>query len=354
MSTNIFAFILVLGILIFAHELGHFFVARLFGVGVEIFSLGFGPRLFGKKIGITDYRVSAIPLGGFVKMVGDEPDSEIDSDQIPFSFSHKHVLKRILIVAAGPFFNIILAVIIFFVFFQIYGMFVLKPVIGKVQEGRPAHTAGLEKGDLIVAIDDTPVEFWEDMAELITSSDGKKLKITIRRGESLRIVTITPELKIEKMFGVEIKRYLIGISSGEEGYIQKLNPFQSFFESINQTNKWIKRIIIGITRLITGNESPKALGGPILIAQMAGHHAKQGITSLAFYIAIISIHLAILNFLPIPVLDGGHLLFFFIEAAIGHPISIKAREIAQQAGMFLLLLLMIFVFYNDITRILFS
>jgi regulator of sigma E protease len=354
MGANIFAFVVVLGILIFAHELGHFIVARFFGVGVEIFSLGFGPRLFGKQIGITDYRVSAIPLGGFVKMVGEEPHSKIDSNQIPLSFSHKHVFKRICIVAAGPLFNLLLAVIIFFVFFQIYGMFVLRPVIGKVQEGKPAHTAGLEKGDRIVAIDDTPVDLWEDMAELIATSDGKKIKITIRRGESFHTVTLTPELKIENMFGVEIKRYLIGISSGEEGYVQKLNPFQSFSESINQTNKWIKRIIIGITRLITGDESPKALGGPILIAQMAGHHAKQGIISLAFYIAIISIHLGILNFLPIPVLDGGHLLFFFIEAATGRPISMKVREVAQQAGIFLLLLLMIFVFYNDITRILFS
>ena len=354
MSTNIFAFIIVLGVLIFFHELGHFLVARLFGVGVEKFSLGFGPRVFGKKIGITDYRVSAIPLGGYVKMVGEEPDTEIDPNDIPISFTHKHVFKRILIVAAGPFFNFLLAAVIFFVMFQIYGIFVLKPSVGSVLDGKPAQKAGLMKGDIIVAIDGTRVERWEEMAHLIALSDGRKIQVTVRRGSSEFGVSIVPELKIDKIFGVEIKSYIIGIGSGSDGFVKKLNPFQAFSESISETWKWTKRTVTGVARLIKGTESVKTIGGPILIAQIAGHYAKQGVVSLSYFIAMISITLAIINFLPIPVLDGGHLLFFFIEAVTGRPVSVKVREVAQQAGMFILLMLMIFVFYNDITRIFFN
>lgn len=354
MTTNLFAFIIVLGVLIFVHELGHFLVARFFGVGVEKFSLGFGPRVFGKKIGITDYRVSAIPLGGYVKMVGEEPDSTIDPKDIPISFTHKHVFKRILIVAAGPFFNFLLAAVIFFVMFQIYGIPVLKPSIGSVIDGKPAQKAGIMKGDLIVAIDGTRVEQWEDMAQLIALSDGRQIEVTVKREESQFNVMIVPELKIDKVFGVEIKSYIIGIVSGSDGFVKKLNPFQAFPASITETFKWTKRTVIGIARLVKGTESVKTIGGPILIAQMAGHYAKQGVASLSWFVAIISITLAIINFIPIPVLDGGHLLFFFLEAIIGRPVGVKVREVAQQAGMFLLIMLMIFVFYNDITRIFFN
>ena len=154
MSTNIFAFVIVLGILVFFHELGHFLAARLFGVGVEKFSLGFGPRLFGKKIGLTDYRVSAIPLGGFVKMVGEDPTSEMDPQDIPISFTHKLVFKRMLIVAAGPAFNLLLAVLIFYGIFQISGTYILMPSIGGVQENSPAEAAGLKAGDRVISPDD--------------------------------------------------------------------------------------------------------------------------------------------------------------------------------------------------------
>jgi len=150
--SSVFAFVIVLGVLIFFHELGHFLIARAFGVGVETFSLGFGPRILGKKIGITDYRISAVPLGGFVKMVGEEPDSEVEPDQIGLSFTHKHVFKKILIVAAGPVFNFLLAAVIFFGLFYVYGLMVLKPVVGKVDEKGPAFSAGLRENDQIRSI----------------------------------------------------------------------------------------------------------------------------------------------------------------------------------------------------------
>ena len=353
MSTNILAFVVVLGVLIFFHELGHFLVARLFGVGVEKFSLGFGPRLFGKKIGLTDYRVSAIPLGGFVKMVGEDPTAEMDPQDIPISFTHKHVFKRMLIVAAGPAFNLLLAVIIFYGIFQISGTYILKPSIGGVQENSPAETAGLQAGDMITAIDGTPVTSWEEMAAMITASGGRSMAITIQRPAwDVFTATVSPRVTTTKnLFGEDIQRYIIGISSAGEVVNQRLNPIESLVESFKETYNITKLTIVSIVKLFQGTVSTKTLGGPIMIAELAGQQAREGAINLIFFIALLSINLAIINFLPIPVLDGGHLLFFLIEAIIGRPLSIRMREIAQQAGIFILIMLMIFVFYNDISRI---
>ena len=355
MGTSILSFVVVLGVLIFFHEFGHFLVARLFGVGVEKFSLGFGPRLIGKKVGITDYRISAIPLGGYVKMVGEEPDAEIDPEDIPFSFTHKHVAKRMLIVAAGPVFNILLAVIIFFGIFFTSGTFVLKPSVGSVKQGSPAFAAGLEKGDLITVINESAINSWDEMAEIINASKGQKIKLAVRRGESTQQFSLAPEqVTTKNIFGEDVQRYIIGITASGETYSKQLNLFQAFSESMIQTYRVTELMVVIIAKLITGDISTDTLGGPIMIAQMAGDSAKAGIGSLISFIALISVNLAIINLLPIPVLDGGHLLFFSIEAVKGRPVSIKVREIAQQVGLFLLILLMILVFYNDISRIFFS
>ena len=353
MSTNIFAFIVVLGVLIFFHELGHFLVARLFGVGVEKFSLGFGPRLFGKKVGLTDYRVSVIPLGGNVQMVGEDPTAEMYPRDIPVSFTHKHVFKRMLIVAAGPAFNLLLAVLIFYGIFQVSGTYMLKPSIGEVQAGSPAQEAGLKAGDMITAIDGTPVSNWDDMAALIAGSNGKPVTIRIQRPEwDLFTVAVTPRAMTSKnIFNEDVQRYIIGISSAGEVINQRLNPVQSLAESFKQTYNITKLTIVSIVKLIQGTVSTKTLGGPIMIAEMAGQQAREGAVNLVFFIALLSINLAIINFLPIPVLDGGHLLFFLIEAVMRRPLNTRMREIAQQAGVFILVMLMIFVFYNDITRI---
>ena len=355
MGTSILSFIIVLGVLIFFHEFGHFLVARLFGVGVEKFSLGFGPRLIGKKVGITDYRISAIPLGGYVKMIGEEPDAEIDPQDIPLSFTHKHVAKRMLIVAAGPVFNILLAVFIFFGIFLMSGTFVLKPSVGSVKQGSPAFAAGLEKGDLITAINESAINSWDEMAEVINGSKGQKIKLNVRRGESSRYFSLAPEqVTTKNIFGEDVQRYIIGITASGETYSKEMNLFQAFSESMIQTYRVTELMVVIIAKLITGDISTDTLGGPIMIAQMAGDSAKAGIGSLISFIALISVNLAIINLLPIPVLDGGHLLFFSIEAVKGRPVSIKVREIAQQVGLFILILLMILVFYNDISRIFFS
>ena len=348
------SFIIVLGVLVFFHELGHFLLARLCGVGVEKFSLGFGPRIVGKTIGITDYRISAIPLGGYVKMIGEEPGADIDPKDIPLSFTHKSVWKRFLIVAAGPTSNIILAVAIYFCFFQIYGMTRIEPVIGSVMEKSPAEAAGLQKGDRILAIQNRAMDTFDQMAIAITESQGKTITFRVKRGEATFEVEIVPGKEEKTMFGETVDTFLIGVASSPE-HVQylKLNPLQALTQSFVQTWQVTRLMFVGIVQMIKGEVSAKNLGGPIMIAQMAGDQAKQGPLNLIYFIAFISINLAILNFLPIPVLDGGHLLFFIIEAFTGKPVNMKIREIAQQVGIFLLMALVVFVFYNDITRLIF-
>ena len=355
MGINILAFIIVLGVLIFFHELGHFLMARLFGVGVEKFSLGFGPRLIGKKIGITDYRLSAIPLGGYVKMVGEEPDAQVDRADLHLSFTHKHVFKRICIVAAGPVFNLLLAVLIFFGIFLISGTFILKPSIGTVKDGSPAYIAGLKAGDLIVEIDNTPIGAWDDMTRIINDSNGQKLSVVVRRDAGDFTLVVTPEQSVtQNIFGEDIKRYMIGITFSGETYPKPLNPLQALGESLVQTYRVVELMVVIISKLITADISTDTIGGPLMIAKMAGDQAKAGIDHLIWFIALISINLAIINLLPIPVLDGGHLLFFILEAIKRKPVSIKVREVAQQIGLFILLLLIILVFYNDISKLFFS
>jgi len=452
MSISIIIYIvLALGALIFFHELGHFAVARLFGVGVEKFSLGFGPRIVGRKIGITDYRISAIPLGGFVKMVGEEPDSELAPEEIPLSFTHKHVVKRILIVAAGPTANLLLAVFIFFAFFAFTGIEDIRPVIrqvsaegpahaaglagedilltlngrevdswydintmveegdgsamtvsfrrgddvlstrlvpvrregrdlfgdpltyfeigaagtpelpaviGEVSEGFPAKKAGIRAGDRIVAIDGRSIEKWKTLQTVIGGSDGGALEIVVARADDTRhTFTVTPRGVEETNAGGQPRnRYLIGIAPAaadiplEDRVTKRLGPVEAAVESLERTWLIVELTVRGFGKMIRGTVSRDNLGGPIMITQMAVDQAKKGLDRLIQFVAFISINLAILNFLPIPVLDGGHLLFFFLELARGRPVSLRIREIAQQAGMALLLLLMIFVFYNDLTR----
>ncbi|MDH3879905.1 MAG: site-2 protease family protein, partial [Desulfobacterales bacterium] len=269
MGITLLSFVVVLGVLIFFHEFGHFLIARLFGVGVEKFSLGFGPRLIGKKIGRTDYRISAIPLGGYVKMVGEEPDAEVEPDDIPLSFTHKHVAKRMCIVAAGPLFNILLAVIIFFVIFLVSGAMILKPSVGTVREGSPALAAGIEAGDLITAIDSVPVSSWDDMTQIIGASKGKTLKITVDRSDSEKVFHITPQLVPAKnIFGEDIERFIIGISASGDAFAKDLNPFQALIESFVQTYKITELMVIIIGKLVTGDISTDTIGGPIMIAKM--------------------------------------------------------------------------------------
>ena len=348
---KLLAFAVVFGVLVFFHELGHFLVARLFGVGVDKFSLGFGRRLWGKKVGRTDYCISIIPLGGYVKMVGEEPDAEISPEDMAVSFTHANVFKRMGIVAAGPIFNLLLAIAIFFVVILMVGVQVLKPVVGQTLEGMPAQKAGIQAGDVILSIDGKKVETWQEMVEIVTLCNGKTLEIELRRGETDLVVSLTPHTEIEKKFGAEIKRYLIGIMSAERGFYKKVSIPEAATASVYEAYKQTKLIFVFLGRLISGEESSKNIGGPILIAQIAGHQAEKGVGNLVLLIAMLSIMLAIFNILPIPILDGGLLLFFAIEAVIRRPLNAKMREMAQLAGLFLLVMITVLAFYNDITRV---
>ncbi len=352
MGYSIISFIIVLGVLIFFHEFGHFLLARFFNVGVETFSIGFGPKIYKKKLGLTQYCLSIIPLGGYVKMIGENPDTVIAEQDISRSFSHKKPYEKILIVAAGPVFNFLLAILIFYFIFQFSGLYLIKPIVGGVDKNSPAFIAGIKKNDHIKKINGINIHSWENMVEIIKNSKGRDVKILLERKNKIFSVIIKPGTKMTKnIFGENIKRYIIGISATGESFHKSLNPFQALSQGLKQTWYIIKLTILSVIKMVDGSISAKNLGGPIMIAQMAGEQVKAGITSLAFFIAMLSINLGIINLFPIPVLDGGHILFFGIEAVTGKVISDKVKEKSNQIGITLLIILMAFVFYNDIVRL---
>jgi regulator of sigma E protease len=349
---TIVAAIIVLGVLIFVHELGHFLVAKLCRVGVLTFSLGFGPKLLGKKIGETQYQVSMIPLGGYVKMVGEELGEEVPPEMAGRSFSAQPVRTRLGIVFAGPLFNFLFAILAFAVVLMI-GMPTLLPEIGEVKPGFPAQLAGLQEGDRIVAVDGAPIRRWEDLAKMIHASEDRPLQLKVERGGKTFQVSVTPRISTEKnLFGDEVRVGLIGISPAETFYNERFGPFTATYKAILQSWRITELTVISIAKIIEGKISAKTIGGPILIAQMAGQQAKAGASSLIIFMAVISINLVILNVLPVPVLDGWHLLMFIIEGVRRKPVSLRIRERAQQVGIFLIILLMLLVFYNDLSRVL--
>ena len=349
-----FPFIAVLGILIFFHELGHFLVAKLFDVKVLKFSLGFGYRLVGKKIGETEYLISTVPLGGYVKMLGEDDE---ESEPIPpgdeeRAFHNQHVLKRIAIVAAGPLFNMVLALFLFCTLFLISGNHVITPEIGQVREGSPAHKAGLIKGDVIVSIEGKEIESWSDIKKFVHGHAGKPLVITVKRSDKFLGLTVIPEEAVVKnIFGEEVKSALIGIVASGKFKTLALGPWQAMKESFRRTWEITMLTCLTIVKLFQGIVPLKTLGGPILIGQITGQLAQESFSYLFPFIAVISINLAILNLLPVPILDGGVIIFLLIESLIGKPISLKKRDIAQKVGLFMLALLIVVVTINDLSRI---
>lgn len=345
------SFIVVLGVLIFFHELGHFLAARLMGVGVEKFSLGFGPMLIGKKIGITQYRISVVPLGGYVKMVGDDPDSDEEPEDISISFTHKPIFARALIVAAGPIFNLVLSWFLFFCLFMWAGVNFPTTFVGKVMDDSPAQRAGILSGDEFIFINGEKTNKWEDVSRLISQNKGKPLEFLLKRdGHEITVNTAAEKITEKDMIGEEFEYWRVGITPEWVNYPH--SPVKSTLRALNDTWLWCKLTVRVIYKIFDGTVSPKNLGGPILIAKMSGESAKAGLSQFMFFMAILSVNLGIINLFPIPILDGGHLVFLAIEGVRRRPLSIKAREIAQQMGLAMLILLMILVFYNDIARLL--
>ncbi|MDD2541810.1 MAG: RIP metalloprotease RseP [Desulfuromonadaceae bacterium] len=367
--------ITVLGILIFVHEFGHFLVAKLMGVRVEKFSLGFGPKLFGKKIGETEYLLSAFPLGGYVKMFGESgiiegTDSNLplddkspaatlpnDSDQHELtveekarSFAHKPVLARIAIVMAGPVFNLLFAWLIFIILCMI-GVPTVTSKIGEALKDKPAAKAGMQKGDVIISINNKPVSRWDQIAAAVAASKGKPLTLSVKRESRDIPFTITPEPRISKnLFGEKINGYAIGVASAGEVITEYYNPFEAVIKGSEQTWRVIDLTFMSLVKMVQRVVPMDSVGGPIMIAKMAGEQASAGIAPFLAFMALLSVNLGVLNLLPVPVLDGGHLLFYFMELIFRRPVPQRIREYAQQIGMALLLGLMVLAFYNDIIR----
>lgn len=354
-SYYLLPFLVILGILIFFHELGHFLVAKYFGVRVLKFSLGFGKKLVGKKIGDTEYLISMIPLGGYVKMLGETDDDDtqpITPEEEERSFSHQHVIKRMAIVGAGPTFNLLLALIIFSLFYLWVGKQVMEPEIGQVRENSPAETAGLKKGDFIVAVDANRVRSWEDIKDAVHNRAGRSISLVVRRGKRLLTFTVTPEESISKnIFGEKIRTALIGIVASGKFRTISLTTGNAVLEAGKKTWEIIWLTCLTVIKLFERVIPIKAIGGPILIGQMTGQLAQESFLYLIPFMAVISVNLGILNLLPVPILDGGFLVFLFFELIIGKPLSLKKRDMAQKVGLFLLVMLMLVVIFNDITRL---
>lgn len=343
--------VLLIGFLIFIHELGHFIFAKLSGIKVLKFSLGFGPKVIGKKIGDTEYLLSAIPLGGYVKMLGEEPEDELDEAEKRKSYKNQTILKRASVVFAGPFFNMLTAVVIFFFVFLV-GVPVLMPVIGEVMDNTPAANATIQKGDKILEINGKSVLKWADMTQIIHQSANKPLSIKIQRDSKTLSLSLTPESKkVKDIFGEEKEIGLIGVKPSGEILTVSEDVFSAAINAVMRTWDITSLTVIGIIKLIQRIIPADNIGGPIMIFSLAEKQAEAGALSFFTFAAIISINLAILNLLPIPVLDGGHLLFLGIEAVRKKPLSDKTILISHKIGWAFLLSLMAFALYNDIFRL---
>ncbi|HWP35400.1 MAG TPA: RIP metalloprotease RseP [Thermodesulfobacteriota bacterium] len=351
--------VVVLGVLIFVHELGHFLLAKWSGVGVLRFSLGFGPVLVGRRIGETEYVISAIPLGGYVKMLG-EGDSPggggLAEAERARSFSEQPVWKRFLIVVAGPAFNLLTALLLLVGTAIAFGAFVPteEAVIGAVLEGRPAAEAGLRPGDRVLRIDGRPVATWQEVQQAIHGSGGRPIALTVARpGEPPRTVTVTPrQERPQTIFNEPLPgppRYVIGIQPDVEPVPLPLG--QAVLTGVRETAGLTWITVVALWKLVQGKVSAREIGGPIRIGEQTIRQAEQGLANLLRFVALLSINLGVLNLLPVPVLDGGHLLFFVIEMVARRPLSVRAREIAQQVGLSLLILLMGFALFNDLMRL---
>lgn len=343
--------ILLFGFIIFIHELGHFIFAKISGVKVLKFSIGFGPKLIGKKIGDTEYLVSAFPLGGYVQMAGEDPDENTEGEKPERLYKNQPVYKRASIIIAGPLFNFLTAVVIFFFMFMV-GMPALSAVIGEVMPDTPAERAAILKGDRILEIDGEPLRNWGEMTRIIHASADRTINLKVQRDAEIFTVSITPEKRtVKNIFGEDIQVGVIGVKPSEETTKIREGVLGSIQNAFLRTWEISYLTVTGIIKLIQRILPADMIGGPILIFQLAERQAEAGALNFFVFAAVISINIAILNLLPIPVLDGGHLVFLGIEAVRRKPVSEKTMAIAQRIGIAFILALMVFAFYNDIVRI---
>ena len=350
--TSILAIVLVLGGLIFFHELGHFVLARSLGMGVSVFSLGFGTRLFGFKRGKTDYRICVFPLGGYVQLVGESPDAELPEGFTPEeSFSRRPPWQRMLVVLAGPVFNFLLAWIIFWGLAWTQDVQEMLPVIGQVTNSSAAADAGILPGDRIATVDGQEILVWSDLVQRIEANQGDSMELTVVRGRQEFILHVTPRIQEKRNLFGEVKSMpMLGIAPKGELMTRDLGFFAASVQGARQIWDVSGLMVMGIIKLVERVIPWTDMGGVILISEMIHKEAQTGLVNLLALTALISINLGILNLLPIPVLDGGHILFFFLETITGKPLSPQIQQIALRIGMTLLFMLMVFATINDILR----
>lgn len=357
---NFFSFIFIISVIVFIHEFGHFIVARWCGVKVEQFSIGFGKELFGfvDKKG-TRWKICLMPMGGYVKMFGDRnaasvPDNEMiakmsEKDK-KISFIAKNVYQRMAIVVAGPVANFLLAIVIFTFMFSVRGENTVLPIIDVVMKESAAEKSGLKKGDEILFIDEKKIEDFSALAGIISSTnEGKVLDFKIMRNKKVLDIAVTPIIKTRKdIFGDQVKIPTIGISASQI-VERQLNIFQSFVKANKETYTISKAIFSAIGDLVTGNRSVKELGGPIKIAKYSGKTVSSGFWMVIWFMAMISINLGVMNLLPVPVLDGGHLFYYIVELVKGKPLSRNIQDFGYKAGLALVMTLMVLTTFNDVS-----
>ena len=355
-------FLFVLTVLVFFHELGHYLVARLNGVRVEVFSVGFGPELFGRtdRAG-TRWKFSMIPLGGYVKMFGEgevvategrEKERDLTEEEKAVSFYHKRLGQRAAIVFAGPLANFVFAIIVLAGLFFTSGAPKLLAGVGEVQKGSAADKAGIVVGDKIIKIAGQEVKWFEELRQVVIKNPNISLSMEVIRDKTQLTIIAIPKAKIVEEGGVEKEIGLLGVTPNPE-MIEYMNvgPLDAMLMGVERTYGLTVRILEAVGLMITGAVSKEELGGPLRIAQMSGQMAQGGTASLVFFLAALSINLGLINLFPIPMLDGGHLLFYFIEAIIGRPLNEKAQEYSFRFGLILVLLLMVFVTWNDLVQL---
>jgi regulator of sigma E protease len=361
----IIPFLFVLTIVVFFHELGHFLVARWAGVKVLTFSVGFGPELVGFNDGHgTRWKLSAIPLGGYVRFLGDDSEASTPSsaalatmtaEEREGSFHHKNVGRRSAIVAAGPVANFILAIFIFAGLFTFLGKPSTTARVDGVQAGSAAEAAGFKPGDIVTAINGSGIDSFSDMQRIVGTSAGEKLTFTVKRGDSVIDLRGTPELKeIKDRFGNEHRIGVLGIArttSPGDVTTERVNPAEALWLGVRETWFVVDRTLAYIGGIFTGREAADQLGGPLRIAQISGQVATIGLGALIHLAAVLSVSIGLLNLFPVPLLDGGHLLFYGVEAVRGRPMSERAQEMGFRIGLGLVLMLMVFATYNDILHL---
>jgi regulator of sigma E protease len=344
--------LLVLSILIFFHELGHFVAARYFGVKVEVFSIGFGKRLFTKTIGDTQWSISAIPLGGYVRMKGQDDSDPTKVSYDDDSYSVKTPLQKIIILLAGPFANFLMAFLLYFAISQM-GVPRLEPIIGEVAKDTPAYEAKLHKDDKIISIDNQHIKYWYQIGKLINQSNYDIIRFEIARENSLLIKDIKPKVISEKnIFGETIQRKIVGISPQFKPTLQAYGFVDGLAYAWDETLKASMMIFKSIQKMVSGEVGADKVGGIITIVDITAKASQNGLLALFFFTALISVNLGVLNLLPIPALDGGHIMFNLYELVTGKKANDDVMYYLTMFGWALLLGLMMLGIYNDINRIL--